>query len=209
MTAPLKLSHNELLGLLKYMFQGQLGHDYDWAALSEHVLWLETRGYGGLDMLMEAIAMQSLDGFSGNLLDTPGGFEIDCGGKSLIMGLPSIIDLAVDYLGAKGSCVVDITSACQLSAVIAVEGALMAQGICAQAVIDMDAGAARLLCSADANVGVATAILQRDHDAAALFYDESLRSGIAVSQQCYDMLNCIAARTLVEASEASRKGAGD
>ncbi len=193
----LDLSHNELWTLLKHVFQGMFGHELDWGALAEYILWLETRGFNGVELLQEAINTNVLREFSGKIINTPKGYIIDFQGNSVLMGLPIIIDLAVDYVRRIGDCEIAVISTTQSKALVAVEIAILRYGLYSR--IENN----RLFCQS-------TPIkLARNWSEAERVYLDSLENGIPINRQIYTALNKIADQTLVETSEASRSGAGE
>jgi len=201
MSAPIRLSHNELSALLKYTFQGLFAHSQDWGALAENVLWLETHGFDGIGMLMDGLKTETLHSFKGAVTDTPSGFKFNFEGGSLLMGLPMIIDFTIACVRDKGICYIEVLSAEHIKALIGVEAAICRSGFYAFARDDKGT----LSCSS----GPQANMVSRDFSESDIYYQQCLNDGIVVSRADYETLNEIADRTLVEASEASRLGAGE
>jgi hypothetical protein len=201
MSAPLRLSHNELSALLKYAFQGLFGHSQDWGALAENVLWLETHGFYGMAMLMDGLRTETLHSFEGTVSDTPSGFKFNFEGGSLLMGLPMIVDFAIARTRNKGECTIEVVSAEHIKALISVEAAVCRSGLYACACHDKG----KLSCSLNPQAN----IVSHEFSESDIYYQQCLNDGIMVNRADYKALNDIADRTLVEASEASRQGAGE
>lgn len=201
MKQSLRFSHSELSNLLKYSFQGLFGHSCDWGALTDYVLWLETRGFKGLSLLYEAIQDDVLIPFSGRFTEKPWGYEIDMNGGSVLTALPAISDLAMDYTLSKGACRIEIVWGQQYQVLASVQADLMRAGLYAQTALDYS----QMFSRSD----VVSTRYRDTFQEAELVYRESLRDGVIVDPMLYSILNELAERTLVEATEASRRGAGD
>ncbi|MGB0907708.1 MAG: hypothetical protein ACPGVT_09455 [Maricaulaceae bacterium] len=227
MTAPLRLSLNELSALIKSVFQGCFGHDQDWGEMAERVMWLEARGFGGLDMLMDVLGEDmTLRGFAGEITAAGDGKScvIDLNGGSLLLGLHICSDIAVDMAARHGEAKVVIKNARHGSAVLAAVStcakfsypvrALWHEG---SAFCEFGAVAPTIYGSEYEGVEIHLGGVFEHKDASATLsgeavqarYEDSLAHGIAVNTDVYAALNQVADRFLVEATEASRKGAGE
>ncbi|ANU06436.1 hypothetical protein A6F65_00108 [Paraurantiacibacter namhicola] len=102
-SGPLILSRNELLALLRRVFEALYGKTCDYEAMAEQILWLECHGLGGLDLLHDCLAR--LDGeerhadrhLLGAFLTKGPTIRFDAGGASLI----GFGDLLADVLIAR------------------------------------------------------------------------------------------------------------
>lgn len=201
MKQSLRFSHSEISNLLKYSFQGLFGHACDWGALTDHVLWLETRGFKGLSLLYEAIQDDVLIPFSGRFTEKPWGYEIDMNGGSVLTALPAISDLAMDYTLSTGVCRIDIVLGHQYQVLASAQADLMRAGLHVQTAADYT----QMFSRSD----LVSTRYRDTFQEAEMAYRKSLRDGVIVDPVLYSTLTEFAARTLVEATEASRRGAGD
>jgi|GEM_PF-3283236 len=201
MTRALRFSHSELSNLLKYTFQGLYGHICDWGALADHVLWLETRGFNGVSLLNTAIEHKALRSSPSLVEDEVWGYRIDLQGGSVLTALPAISDLAMDFTLRNGTCRIDIVSGQQIAALASAQAELMRAGLSVECILSSP----QLLCRAD----IKSARYRDKFGEAEAAYRKSLDDGISIDPVIYARLTEISERTLVEASEASRRGAGD
>lgn len=190
-------------------------------------MWLEARGFGGLDMLMDAMnARHELSAFSGAISegcdDTV--CEIDFKGGSLLLGLHMCTDLAIDMAAKTGHASLIIKNARHNAAIIAATASCARFDYSSEAV--WNEGYAK--CAAGE---VAPAVFGGLHDRVELRvsqtieastrdiklsgsdvqerYDMALQNCISVDVDIYKTLGLVADRILVEATEASRQGAGE
>lgn len=205
MTQSLRFSHSELSNLLKYTFQGLFGHSCDWGALADHVLWLETRGFGGLSLLGDALQKGVLIPFSGSFSETSWGFTIDMKGGSVLTALPAISDLAMDHTLYTGACRIDIISGQHCEVIASAQAVLMRAGLHVQTILDSSLTGGQMISRSD----WVTARYRDAFQDAEAAYGKSLKDGVIIDPVFFERLTEIAGRTLVEASEASRRGAGD
>jgi len=226
MSAQLRLSLNELSALLKAVFQGCFGHRQDWAAITDTVMWLETRGFGGLDMVMEAMDKDlQLSPCKVDINDIEDGVcEIDLNNGSLLCVLHMCADVAVDMASKSGKATLVIKNARHGRAIMA--SLMPASKFGYAAIAYWQDGHAQ--CSPNAvspsfhagdyekvELHIETMQSQNPPSADASSnaiiarYDHALANGILVKRDVYDTLNQIADRILVEATDASRQGAGE
>lgn len=199
MSDPLKLSHNELSALLKLVFQGMFGHSQDWAALAAYVHWLETHGFEGVSILVQAIETNTLRRFDGAISKTEKGLHIDFNGNSILMGLPLLVDLAIAHSTKRKNCHIVVSSAVQCEAFVAADAAIR----------DKDPNLfvdpiAMVISTITDNKSPHINLAKANQ-----YYAQSLRDGVPMYQSTYTFLNEIADTTLVESTEASRRGAGE
>lgn len=199
MSAQLRLSHNELSALLKYVFQGLFGHTQDWGALAQYVVWLETHGCDGVSKLVDAIETNTLQKFDGTISKTDSGMVIDFAGNSILMGLPMLVDLIVVHANDLRTFKIEVSSTLHDQAIVAAVAAIQ------------DRNGIMPIEFSDNSI-----ILNSEHpkpsfdfDTARQFYNQSLRDGVPMDETTYKYLNRIADKTLVEATEESRRGAGE
>jgi len=199
MSNELKLSHNELSALLKLVFQGLFGHAQDWGALAEQVAWLETHGFGGVDKMIDGIKTDAFRGFDGDISKSPDGLHIDFRNNSMLMGLPLLIDLALANAVSMGHCQINVSNALHFDSVIAVDAALRERGV----EIFTDRQKTTITTQAHNEIKLFDLTAANEH------YAQCLRKGVPMDQETYEYLNKLAEKTLVEATEASRRGAGE
>ncbi|NNC35862.1 MAG: DUF3726 domain-containing protein [Acidimicrobiales bacterium] len=199
MSTILNLSHNELSSLLKLALQGLFQHSQDWGDLAKHILWLETHGFAGVASMKEALESTTFRGFDGDISKTPNGLCIDFNNNSLLMGLPMLVDLVTAMAAKEEHCYISLINVHDFEAVVSVDAALRAQGL------DVYVDANEMTISSQSD---GTNILF-DFAGAHECYDQSLRDGIPMDQEMYQFLDNLAKRTLVEATEESRRGAGE
>lgn len=222
----LRLSLNELSALLKSALQGCFRHSQDWAAITETIIWLESRGFGGLNLLMEAMDdNHHLTPFTANIIETddPSVCAIDAGGSSLLLGLHMCSDIAADMATRHGQATLIINNATQTSAIIAATVPCARFGHAVRST--WKDGFAQISLN-DVSPSVhegqfetveiklckvfeseATPVLTSAEVQAR--YELSLAQGLEVGVDIYKTLNGIADRILVEATKASRRGAGE
>ena len=225
MSTPLKLSHNELAALLKSVFRACFGHTQDWAAMAHSVLWLEAHGFGGLDKLMLAMDKEFyVSPFAGDITETETGYAVNFKGGHTMTVVHMMVDLLVEAGRKYGIGTLDIKGAAQTSALIAAlthcarhgfAAQLTGHDYCAHIAAGDDCPALyegahdriTLTCAAELSAPEgkclqSTRQLQSQNH-------ETLMNGLAIDPNIYAALMKVADRTLVEASEASRKGAGE
>ena len=232
MASALNLSVNELWALLTRTFEALYGHERDYYDLARTVLWLECHGHDGISQLMEALpVLENTQLLEASLAETrPGHHVIDGKGHSLFCIGKSICDLAMAYASEAGTSHLEIMNVTDHKPLIGVLSYAASQGFFAisickdeRAIIEGHAKHPTLyknntdnlilICSRTEEVlreyltegseVLIEAKAQKDR------YACSLEHGVQIQQSHYEALNIIANRVLVEASEFSRRGAGE
>ncbi len=233
MTAYINLSHNELWALLARTFEALYAHDRDYYDMARTVLWLECHGHCGVEQLVDALPILEKENLSDpKLTELPSGrILIDGSGHSLLCIGRSVVDLAMAYAEEYGTSHLEITNVTDSKTLIGSLTYIVSQGFSAVALCKerhamMTVGAkyptlydndgndiVRLLCSKTAealkdDLKDRTAFSDSVDDQEAS-YNAGLEHGLNVKRSHYDTLNIVANRILVEATEASRRGAGE
>ena len=234
MVAEFNLSLNELRALLARTFEALYGHDRDFSAMADLTLWLEYCGHGGIEILIQA-----LPGLEKEDLDSPGIIKksekhllIDCGGKNLISSVHSIGDLAMALAADHGDARLDIENVENGQFLLGVLKYASSQGFWALAnyhkkiaVIETYADYPMIYSSrSEHGLSLICAKSKQGFDqysdpeegevfidvaAQKKAYANNLNLGLAIKNSHYHALSLIADRVLVEASDMSRKGAGE
>ena len=225
MTPPLKLSRNELAALLKSVFQACFGHSQDWAAMAHSVLWLEAHGFDGHAMLMDAMDEEMcLAPFAGDIQDVSTGYIVDFNGGHAILAAHMMADLAVEAALRHGTGTIKIKGAAESLALIAALPRCAKQGFAAQvtgreydahifprddypSLYQRRSEAITLTCAAE--IALPKGKCLQPAGQLQSHYQKTLMNGLAIDPGIYRAFMKVADRTLVEASEASRKGAGE
>ncbi len=225
MTAPLKLSHNELAALLKSVFQACFAHGQDWAAMAQSVVWLESHGFDGLAMLMESFDEDlCLQAVECDVTETDTGHIVDLNGGSLILAAHMIADLALENSESDRPARLIVQNARQPKALIAALPLCASQGFDAFVTADgrgvyaksaersyttYHSAETELCLTCGAGLNAPQSDIDRTAKAIRCQARQNLMDGLFVNHKCIEKLQKIADRFLVEATEASRKGAGE
>ncbi len=233
MTVYINLSHNELWALLTRTFEALYGHERDYYDMARTVLWLECHGHGGVEQLIDALPILEKENLSEpDLTELPSGrIALDGAGHSLLCIGRSVADLAMAYAEENGMAQVDITNVSDSKSLIGNLTYIASQdfsalALCKERHAKMTVGdkyptlyandgndIVRLICSKTAealkdSLKDRTAFSDSVDDQEAS-YNAGLEQGLNVKSSHYDTLNIVANRVLVEATEASRRGAGE
>ena len=105
MTSPIVLSHNELQALLNRYCEAAFAHHRDFYDAAKLVCWMEARGLGGIDLLLNAkslkagnVAIRRVD--AGNPLVSQ--YVCDLSESSGLCGLLSVVDLVIGEAKSDG-----------------------------------------------------------------------------------------------------------
>jgi len=233
MTAYINLSHNELWALLTRTFEALYGHERDYYDMARTVLWLECHGHAGVEQLIDALPILEKENLSEpDLTELPSGrIALDGAGHSLLCIGRSVADLAMAYAEENGMAQVDITNVSDSKSLIGNLTYIASQdfsalALCKDKVARMMVESelptlytnegnetVSLICSKNDEVlqdylEDKTSIMDSiEHQHAA--YEAGLEQGLNVKCSHYDTLTVVANRVLVEATEASRRGAGE
>jgi len=229
----INLSRNELKALLTRTFEALYGHGRDYHDMAHAALWLECCGHGGVAALLEASPYLEQDRLLEPSLikQSDNHFIMDSGGHSLFCTARYIGDLTMALALEQGAARLDVINTQNSPALIGVLQSAARQGFAALALCK--GHAARIEASTEYPVIFTsegtdiisficaqsdTALEAYTNDLGRVVMDASeqiqchsvsLERGIEMAQSTYDALNLIANRVLVEATEASRKGAGE
>jgi len=232
MAKQLNLSVNELWALLRRTFEALYGHERDYYDMARTVLWLECHGHDGVGQLIEALPVLEAK----NLLEPrlsevrTGLYHIDGKGHSLLCIGRSICDLAMAYASDYETAHLDIGNVSDSKTLIGSLAYAASQGFSAIAICEdtlaiitayakhptlykTNQNTMGLICSRTEdplNAFMAKRLeVLMSTDAQKETYAASLEQGVQIKSPHYDALNLIANRVLVEATEASRRGAGE
>lgn len=247
----LTLSRNELLALLRRVFEALYGKSCDYEAMAEQIVWLECHGLGGLDLLRTCLTRldqeeRPVDG----ILIVPfaeGGssINVDAGGASLLCIGDLLADLLISRCAEQDRCKIEIADLLEGQAIVP-QLSRMARAGCLAAgrITNLDDGtrwyahvsgsshlpvlsgwegardcgervSLSMLCSTNED-SLRQAMTALDPNwpeptispgELANSYSDSLDKGITVGDLA--AFNAIADRVLVEATEESRRGAGE
>ncbi|MFN2099657.1 DUF3726 domain-containing protein [Altererythrobacter sp. MF3-039] len=245
------LSRNELLALLRRVFEAIFGKSCDYEAMAEQIAWLECHGLGGFDLL--CACLNRLDNeehpSDGLLIEASSADsvvnDLDAGGASLLCFGDVLADLLVARCADRESCRVKIANLREGQAIIpqlhrmALAGRFAAARITnpsngtswyahvsSSAFLPVLSGFQETKdCGALVSLNVVCAANEHALQEAMNSLDpqwpeptitpgqladcnaDCLRNGIPVSDLA--ALNAVADRILVEATEDSRRGAGE
>ena len=232
------LSKNELKALLSKAFEAIYGHQSDYNALADHILWLEISGHKGLDRLMHALPVLTDKAVkTSKVLEQSDSYlSIDAAGHSLIFLSPLISDVMIADYNPEQPLNIDVTNVhpCDGLAMVAalpniahqLKGfygislrmyqylALMRSGAKYADIyhIEDDQSFCLKCLKTKADFDILIPIEAKcliSHDQQAQIYKRHILSGIRVSHPIYDKLVKLSENILVPATEASRKGAGE
>jgi Protein of unknown function (DUF3726). len=233
MSTHIKLSQNELLALLTRTFEALFGHERDYYDMAKTVLWLECHGHHGVEQMISALPVLEHDNLAKPALSelSSNHIVIDGSGRSLICLSQTICDLVMAGAAENRRSRADIINVSDSKPLLGVLNCAATQGfsaiaICREqlAIITADVAyptvyknngidSLSLICAQtdeklsdyfsqtpDVLVDVST---QKDA------FVSSLEHGLNIKRVDYNALTMIANRVLVEATEASRQGAGE
>lgn len=236
----LRYSHNELLSLLKRVFEGLYGHSRDFEAMAKNVRWLETHGLDGMKELMQVL--QQLDGHepipvtvSG--IPTDGLINVDLQRNSLFTYAFEITDLFIDLANYAPYCTLEITNFGNPIALLPrlarcarpgsttrlewfdpetnyIHLAEISSGELAptysifKSTLRSGKTDLRMSCQGTKSA-LQNPLKSMSSQDVIKAYEISLDNGIEIRTSDFETLCKIADRVLVEASESSRRGAGD
>jgi len=204
MSDTVTISLNELRALLRKAFEGVYGHDRDWNAMAETVLWLETRGLDGMQMFFESYAGLSRDKKLSVQNMTKGKLHLDLGGGSCVESAHLIGDVVLTLLSEAEVIEVTLSNASLPKALLILEKRFERFG---HAIKIYDGKDIRLLAAKSGTLpeGEGAPLKARpDVDV----YKQVLDNGISLDQRDFKRICDYAEKVLVPASELSRMGAG-
>ena len=247
----LTLSRNELLALLRRVFEALYGKSCDYEAMAEQIVWLECHGLGGLDLLRTCLTRldqeeRKADGLLIGAFAAGGtSIELDAGGASLLCFGDLLADLLISRCAEQESRRIEIADLREGQAILPQLSRMERAGCLAAArITNLDDGtrwyahvsgsahlpalsgwetardpvekiALSLVCSTNEDsLRQAMAALDPrwpeptiSPGELAKSYSDSIDMGLAVGDLA--AFNAIADRVLVEATEDSRRGAGE
>lgn len=232
MANQLNLSVNELWALLTRTFEALYGHERDYYDMARTVLWLECHGHNGIEQLIEALpVLEKKHLIEPSLSESSSGHHmVDGKGHSLLCIGRSICDLAMACATENKISHLDIINVSDSKPLIGVLSYAASQGFSAIAncedsaaiiaskvkhptIYEKNGHKVSLICTRTEEElsGILTEDLKVlvDVDVQKETYAASLEQGLLIKPSHYEALNVIANRVLVEATEASRRGAGE
>jgi len=233
MTSSITLSHNELKALLSRTFEALYGHKRDYSDMADCVLWLECHGHDGVAELIEALPVLEKQ----NLIipkithQSDGHYIVDCRGHSLFVVGKSLCDLAISYVIEGEEVSLDIVNAFHsksllhglnyiasrcFSSILITKSNISVMPLGTQyptIYIGKNDDIISLVCAKTDenlnkylydNIPVAIDVITQRKT-----YSSNLESGIKIDKSHYEHLTLMSNKVLVEASEMSRRGAGE
>ena len=233
MARQLNLSINELWSLLTRTFEALYGHERDYYDMARTALWLECHGHDGVKQLIEALpTLEEIDLAKPSFIQkAPTHIVINGGGHSLFCIGRSIADLAMALASTHDIAQLEITNIKDSQPLIGVLSYIASHNFSAvikgedmQAIISPSAvcpiiysgghpDILSLICSKSENslnkeLALGSKII-KNKETQMEIYSLRLDRGINIQRSHYERLTNIANRVLVEATEASRRGAGE
>ena len=230
----INLSRNELKVLLIRTFEALYGHTRDYHDMAHTVLWLECCGHDGVASLVQAFSYLEQDGLKEPSLfrQSKSHLIMDSGGHSLFCIAQSICDLTTALLSeTQAAACVGVINTQNSQALMGVLRVAARQGFAAMTMYEgyaarIEAGADYPIIYQNQNISGLSFMCARrattldeytknfgriivDENMQTQAYTASLNDGINIARSDYDALKAVANRVLVEATEASRKGAGE
>jgi len=200
MAGSITLSHNELKALLSRTFEALYGHKRDYSDMADCVLWLECHGHDGVYQLVQALPnlqTKNLPNPTHSKLAV-NQHVVDGKGHSLFCLVQSICELALFYAQENNYGVIaTINKGDKCPTIIAIDKTGPKGLICAQLQSELPE-----LKGKEGSV-LMTPATQKEA------YHASLQHGLTLKRTHYETLNKVANEILVEATEASRRGAGE
>ncbi len=233
MPKTITLSRNELWALLTRTFEALYGHRRDYYDMARSVLWLECHGFKGVEQLIAALpALEQKDlrpPQLNKISDTR--LNVDCGGRSLFCIGRSICDLALSGAADFGHIHVNISNVSDAEALIGLLsysgfsgfstltlchntiGVIKAGDSCPDIYKCVNNDIIAIKC-ADAKADISEFLpagseLLFGHQIHMKKFNENLEKGVTIDRSHYKAMNHVADRILVEATEESRRGAGE
>lgn len=247
MSDTLTISLNEFRALLRKAFEGLFGHERDWNALADLVLWLECHGRDGLAIFLSRASALSQMPTAKLERSRPGHIEVSAHSQSMLLLHHSVCDLATAEVKSKTTRVVNIQikQAVDPSIIVASVAHSAEYGLAAAAWWPGEEGWAHT-ATQDGNdsapylrritlptshkamrditfiVAESASDIERDYSDWFLFQQgnrqlpqetqqlflNQLDGGCMMSVSDYERLTQLANAVLVEATDASRQGAG-
>ena len=233
MADEINLSRNELWALLVKVFEALFGHRRDYYDMARAVLWLECHDHKGVKQLVKSLPVSENGRLPEPILaeisDTH--LVIDGGGRSLLDLGPSLSDLAIACASENRIARIDIFNVRSLAALMVTLPFIARQGFngiamgpdtvsmispnhdCPTVFSQSSKGQLSLICTRD---GIDVSEYVEDErsvlktvEMQTKFFSASLENGINVLTSEFEALKDVAANILVEATEASRRGAGE
>lgn len=227
------LSRNELRALLSRVFEGMYGHKYDYSAMALTVLWMECYGLEGVSRLVK-----SLTDFEKKDLILPdwkavsdNRFEFDGHGQSLFLLGHNLCDLAIATTLSNGAITISVKNVKHrdtligslhmiarqhVSVILSVNGQafINAKSTSVPSVYAVPETDDIILQCASTVQDIVKflpdqTILETPDETILNTYAKAIVMGMSINQDHIHALNQVADRILVEASEASRRGAGE
>ena len=197
MSEQITLSLNELRALLRKAFEGVFGHERDWNAMADNVLWLESHGYDGLATFFAAYPKMIADKKASLSITPSGEIIINSHGTSLLEYVHLVGDiLLLEVRGReKLSALIQTTEKSNvlnvLHPVFANIGYIFDSSTDAEGIkVTVTSGECKLVNQES-------------------YYLNALEHGIALEKTDYERLCRYADKVLVPATEQSRRGAGE
>jgi len=233
MADEINLSRNELWALLVKVFEALFGHRRDYYDMARTVLWLECHGHKGVKQLVKSLPV-----LENGSLPEPTLAEIsdthlvmDGGGRSLLDIGPSLSDLAIACASENGIVRIDIFNIRSAAALIVAlpfiarqrfNGVAVGLNTVCVTVLGTNCptifnrpseGQLSLICTCD-GIDVSEYVedersVLKSVEMQTEFFSASLENGINILTSEFEALKDVAANILVEATEASRRGAGE
>ncbi len=245
------LSRNELLALLRRVFEAIFGKGRDYEAMAEQIVWLECHGLGGIDLLRECVtrldseAQLSPAELEEVFASRGSRISLDAGSASLLCFGDMLADMLIARCNDEELCTLEVANLHDPLAILPQLHRMARAGrYPAVQVKDHGSGSRQFAHVSDENMlpalsgweesaqsgGAASMIVlcaasdEALHSALRAFdcawpeatiaphqlaenYDNCLSNGIVVGD--LNELNAIADRVLVEATDESRRGAGE
>lgn len=227
------LSRNELKALLTRTFEALYGHDRDYHDMAHTALWLELCGHGCVSAVVESLSITEPNNTPAPSVkpQQPNHLIMDGSGHNLFCLSRSICDLTMALAAQHGTARLDIVNTDNNHVLMGVLTCAARQGFAAMAIYQ--GRIARIAPEAQYPIIYGSQETERlsficarrceDLEPFAIDIGEivmdaaaqdrankaCLESGIVIGHADYEVLTQTANRVLVEATEASRKGAGE
>jgi len=229
----IKLSHNELWALLTRTFEALYGHRRDYYDMARSVLWLECYGLDGVAGLVQALPVLEKNSLPKPTLTEHSSSHtvMDGGGRSLFCLSRAICDLAMANAAETGEGRIDVINVTDEVALIGVLSYAAQQGFASaflgdtQSAVMVPTESCPVIFEGNIARSVSFTCTRNNDDIKKHlppvlqervtsqtqidYFNASLESGLTISRTHYNTLNNVADRVLVEASAASRRGAGE
>ena len=233
MADEIHLSRNELWALLVKVFEALFGHRRDYYDMARTVLWLECHDHKGVKQLVKSLPVLENGSLPEPTLavisDTH--LVIDGGGRSLLDLGPSLSDLAIACASENDIARTDIFNVRSSLALPVALPFIARQGFhgvamgphtvsmisprqdCPIVFSQSRKGQLSLICMRD-SINISEYVdderfVLKTVETQMEFFSSSLENGINILTSEFEALKNVAANILVEATEASRRGAGE